>query len=221
MKRALTLTLLTLGLVALASLASAAYAQTEPIELTEADPPDGARLIAPPDTVLLCFSQLIRGDFQISYKLPSGRNLDLRISFLPDGRCLDIQPTLPDDPPEGEHTLEWQVAAAAGGEEDSGELRFLIGEREIGERGPAATPSTVAGAALPPAAPPVDGTTTGSEDNDDGPDILLTALVTTASVAGAAVLLTLGYLLRRRIGFEPHRPPPSDEDEDQDKGEEH
>ena len=212
MKRALTLTLLALGLAALASLASAAYAQTERIELTEADPPDGARLIAPPETVHLCFSQLIRGDFLISYKLPSGPNLGLRIAFLPDGRCLDIQPTLPDNPPEGEHTLEWQVAAVTGGEEGSGQLRFQIGERVA-----AAVASPVAGATPPPATPPADETTTGSGDDGDGPDILLTALVTTASVGGAAVLLTLGYLLRRRVGFEPHRPPPSDEDE----GEEH
>ena len=207
MKRALTLTLLALGLAALASLASVAYAQTERIELTEADPPDGAHLNAPPETVLLCFSQLIRGDFRISYKLPSGQNLGLRIAFLPNGRCLDVQPTLPDDPPEGEHTLEWQVAAATGGEEGSGELRF-----QIGEGGPAATSSPAAGATPPPATPPTGGTTAG-EANGGGPDILLTALVTTASVGGAAVLLTLGYLLRRRIGFEPHRPPPGDEDE--------
>ncbi|MEE8346585.1 MAG: copper resistance protein CopC [Dehalococcoidia bacterium] len=212
MKRVLTLTLLALGLTALASLASAAYAQTEPIELTESDPPDGAQLIAPPETVHLCFSELIRGDFRISYKLPGGPNLDLKMSFLTNGRCLDVRPTLPDNPPEGEHTLEWQVAAAAGSEEGAGELRFLIGELS-----PAATPSPTADATPPPATPPADGTTSDSDTNGDGPDILLTALVTTASVGGAAVLLTLGYLLRRRIGFEPHRPPPSDEDE----GEEH
>ena len=212
MKRALTLTLLALSLTALAPLTSAAYAQTERIELTESDPPDGARLIAPPETVHICFSQIIRGDFQISYKLPSSPNPDLRMTFLPNGRCLDIQPALPDDPPEGEHTLEWQVAAAAGSDEGAGELRFMIGEP-----GPAATPSTVAGATTPPATPPADETTADNGDDGNEPDILLIALVTTASVGGAALLLTLGYLLRRRIGFEPHRPPPSDEDE----GEEH
>ena len=208
MKRALTLTLLALGLMALASLASVAYAQTERIELTESDPPDGARLIASPETVHLCFSHVIRGDFRISYKLPSGPNLDLKISFLPNGRCLDVQPTPPSNPPEGEHTLEWQVAAASGSEEGSGELRFQIGERVA-----AAAQSPAATATPPPTTPPADGTTAGSGADGDGPDILLTALVTTASVGGAAVLLTLGYLLRRRIGFEPHRPPPSDEDE--------
>jgi len=48
--------------------------------------------------------------------------------------------------------------------------------------------------------------------DDDGPDILLLTLITTASVGGAAVLFTLGYFLRRRIGYEPHRPPEGDEE---------
>ncbi|KKK50993.1 hypothetical protein LCGC14_3119470, partial [marine sediment metagenome] len=42
-------------LVALALLPAPAYAQ---IELTEADPRDGARLEAPPGTIHLCFSEL-------------------------------------------------------------------------------------------------------------------------------------------------------------------
>jgi len=213
-KRALTLTLVAFGLAVLASLASAAYAQTERIELTDANPPDGARLNAPPETVLLCFSQLIRGDFRISYKLPNGSNLGVRIAFLPNGLCLDVQPTLPDNPPEGEYTLEWQVTAAEGGEGGSGELHFQIGEGGSPPPSSSPTPSETPPPATPPATPPAGGgPDTADAGDDSGPDILLTALVTTASVGGAAVLLTLGFLLRRRIGFEPHRPPPSDEHE--------
>ncbi len=111
-------------LVALALLASTAYAQTDPIELTEADPLDSARINAPLEA--------------------------------------------------------------------------------LGEGGPPAL--------SPPPAQGVDAETQDGDD-DDGPDILLTALITTASAGGAALLFTLGYLLRKRIGFEPHRPPPSDEDE--------
>ena len=66
--------------------------------------------------------------------------------------------------------------------------------------------------------PPAQGADADTEDgdDDDGPDILLMALVTIAIAGGAAVLFTLGYLLRRRIGFEPHRPP-----EDREEGEGH
>lgn len=202
------LALLALGLAALASLASAAYAQTEPIELTEVDPPDGARLEQPPALVHLCFSVPLKDDFAFNMEMPDGRTPGVSIVFQPGGQCVDAIPLLPDDAPTGEYSFDWRVSAAEGDEQASGTLSF-----RVTERGPAATPSPAAGATPPPATPPAGGTTAGSGADGDGPDILLTALVTTASVGGAAVLLTLGYLLRRRIGFEPHRPPPSDEDE--------
>ncbi len=49
-------------------------------------------------------------------------------------------------------------------------------------------------------------------DDDDGPDILLMALLTTAGIGSAAALFTLAHLLRRRIGYEPHRPPEGEEE---------
>ncbi len=154
----------------MASLASPAYAQ---IELTEADPRDDARLDAPPRTIHLCFSELV-STFRPSYQKPDGQGLTLHISFQPDGQCLDILATLPEEPPAGEYTFTWQVTAASGGEEESGTLRFRV-------------------------------------ETNGGPDILLIALITTASMGGAAALFTLGYLLRRRIGFDWHRPPEGDE----------
>ena len=210
------LALLALGLAALASLASAAYAQTEPIELTEVDPPDGARLEQPPALVHLCFSVPLKDDFAFNMEMPDGRTPGVSIVFPPDSQCVDAIPLLPDDAPAGEYSFDWRVSAAGGDEQASGTLSF-----RVAERGPAATPSPAAGATPspaagatpPPATPPAGGTTAGSGADGDGPDILLTALVTTASVGGAAVLLTLGYLLRRRIGFEPHRPPEGEEDE--------
>ena len=44
------------------------------------------------------------------------------------------------------------------------------------------------------------------------PDILFLALITIACVGGAAVLFTLGYLVRRRIRYDPHRPPEGDDE---------
>ena len=60
-----------------------------------------------------------------------------------------------------------------------------------------------------PSQSPAQGVDVETEDvdDDDGPDILLMALITIGIAGGAAVLFTLGYLLRRRIGFEPHRLP--------------
>jgi hypothetical protein len=53
----------------------------------------------------------------------------------------------------------------------------------------------------------------GSEKSDDsggGPDVLELALLTIAAAGGAAVLGLIGYLIRLRVGFWLHRPPPRD-----------
>ena len=46
------------------------------------------------------------------------------------------------------------------------------------------------------------------QDDDDEPDVLLMALLTTGAAAGAAVLGLAGYVIRNRVGFWLHRPPP-------------
>ncbi len=171
--------------------ASPAYAQ---IELTEVDPPDGAQLDAPPEMVHICFSEPVMikdpADFSFRYLVPDGRSLGLRIVFRPSGECVDVFPGIPDDSPEGRYTFEWQITAAEGGEEGSGTLYF-----QVGKGGTVVTPV------------PAGGDPGTVDSGDDGPDILLTALITTGVAGGVAVLFTLGYLVRRRIGYDPHRPP--------------
>jgi hypothetical protein len=56
------------------------------------------------------------------------------------------------------------------------------------------------------------------EVDDDDQDILLLALITTGSIAGVAVLGLFLYLIRQRIGFWMHRPPPP---EGEEAGEDH
>jgi methionine-rich copper-binding protein CopC len=202
MKSALTLLFLALAAAAAFS-ASPAYAQ---VEVTEADPPDGARLDAPPDIIHLCFSQpaIVEDNttFAFGYEMPNGRRLGLRIVWQPDGECADVHRGLADEYPAGEHFLEWHVTAREGGEEGSGTVRFEVtkGSTPAPSATPAVTPSDVTPS-------PAGGTEPGDADDNDGPDILFLALITIASVGGAAVLFTLGYFLRRRIGYEPHRPP--------------
>ena len=50
------------------------------------------------------------------------------------------------------------------------------------------------------------------EDDDDGPDILKLALITVGVAGGAALLALIGYFVRRRVGYEPHKPKPGDGD---------
>jgi hypothetical protein len=43
------------------------------------------------------------------------------------------------------------------------------------------------------------------EDDDDDPDILPLALLTVGVAGALAGLAVIGYLIRRRIGHDPHR----------------
>ena len=54
-----------------------------------------------------------------------------------------------------------------------------------------------------PTVPPVDG--------DDDPDIDKYAFLTIGAAGVGAVVLTLGYLFRKRIGYEPHKPGEGDD----------
>lgn len=45
---------------------------------------------------------------------------------------------------------------------------------------------------------------------DDGPDILPRALITAGAMGAAAFVGLLLYVIRLRIGYSPHRPPPRD-----------
>ncbi len=211
------LTLLVLALVAAAVLpASPARAQ---IVLTVVEPADGARLDAPPEVVHLCFSEPVNVEdnttFDFAYVIPDGRRLGLRTVFQPDGECADIFPGLPQERPAGEYTLEWKVTVRESDEQGSGTLRFEVTEASSATPLPSPTPSPTRSPAASTPGAGGDEAATGDEaaanGDGDGPDILLTALVTIASVGGAAILLSVGYLIRRRIGFEPHRPSEDDE----------
>lgn len=50
------------------------------------------------------------------------------------------------------------------------------------------------------------------EDNGNGPDILKLALITVGIAGGAALLALIGYVVRRRVGYEPHKPKSGDGD---------
>lgn len=50
------------------------------------------------------------------------------------------------------------------------------------------------------------------EGGGAGPDILPLALITVGVGGAAAVLVLIGYFVRRRVGYEPHKPKPGDED---------
>lgn len=186
--------------LALSLHATALPARAQP-EITEADPRPGDVLPAPPELIRLCFSESVRFEegegFQFSVRTPEGQTLGLRIVFQPGGECVEIQPGRAPGDVRGEWTVEWRVASQASGEVGSGSFRFRV----TGEGVPPPT-ETPAGPGGPIATP---GPTSGE---DGGPDVLLLALITTGAVVGTALLGLIFYLVRLRIGFWLHRPPP-------------
>ena len=54
------------------------------------------------------------------------------------------------------------------------------------------------------------GEENGLDEEDDDPDILLLALLTIGGAAALGVLGLIAYLIRRRVGHDPHAPTPDD-----------
>jgi hypothetical protein len=48
------------------------------------------------------------------------------------------------------------------------------------------------------------------QQRNNGPDVLLMVLLTVGAAAAAAFLGLIGYVIRKRIGFWPHRPQPQE-----------
>jgi len=219
--------------VALFSPAPGVHAQPQ---LTLIFPEDGDVLEAPPPIIHLCFDSPVNirdltegGDFDFDVIRPIGRTLGARIVFQPDGFGVDIHPGTPPESAVGEWTFEWRVTDPDTLEPTSGSIKYTVDpdgdplpeeepERCPGTGVPVDQPPTPAGSPPAPGTPtPSPGATPSPEptpsagegdEDDDDQDILLIALITTGAAAGAAVLGLVGYLVRRRIGFWPHRPPP-------------
>lgn len=209
-------------IVGLWHLTGAPSVQAQP-QVTEMVPQDGDRLSQPPPVIHLCFDRPVdissadseRG-FQFRFLTPEGRPLGLRIVFQRDGYGVNIYPGLPEEPPEGEWTFEWRVTDAQTGEAASGVARFTIGpggrmppEEPPGLCGPGGTFQITPGPTTTPVPGPV-SPVSGSQENGGGPDVFRLAWITAASVVGAGLVGLFLYLVRLRIGFWLHRPPPRD-----------
>ncbi len=175
-----------LGTASVLALRSAPGARAEP-RLTEAQPADGAVLQGVPEALHLCFTDAVKlndpSDWKFSVKTPDGTPLGLRIVFQTDGRCVDVHPGTPTNPPNGIWNFSWLVHAQSDGSEGSGLIRFQLGELRPGE-----TPL--------PATPVPRQSTAGDGSSDDTTTFLFIALA-----VGTAIVLLGGsgfFLARRR-----------------------
>jgi methionine-rich copper-binding protein CopC len=157
-------------------------ADAEP-ELVEVTPQDGSVLDAAPELVKLCYSEAIKAEeeaWKFSMRAPGNQSLGLRIVFGTDGTCVDVFPGAGEDPPQGIWSLDWQVQAQSDSSEESGVVRFQVGELQPGET---------------PLPEPRDRSEPAGDD--DTP----TALVALAAVGVAIVVLAaIAFILRRFRG---------------------
>jgi len=177
--------------LALHTIASPALGQPT---LTESDPSDGAALNERPKLLHLCFSEPVKienpSDFQFSVITPGGQPLGLQIVFRKAGDCVDVEPGTYTGKTKGDWTFQWLVTSRASGQIGSGTIRFSV----TAEPSPSPSP----GAAAAP----------GGKSGGEGPDIAYLALLSMGAVLGAGAVGLVLYVVRQRIGFWLHRPPP-------------
>jgi methionine-rich copper-binding protein CopC len=186
----------------------------------------------------LCFADKINirdlpagGDFRFTLTEPDGLGLGHRDVFQPDALGVAIYPGNPIGDTAGPWKLTWRVTSPDGQSPLEGEINWTIdpsgedtpqstpppciGEEGTGTVPPSATPTvaptTVAAsgsvkpsASAGPTASPVD-------EGKDDPDIDKYAFITIGIAGAAAVIVTIGYFIRKRVGYDPHKPGPGDD----------
>jgi methionine-rich copper-binding protein CopC len=192
-------------------------------QVTFTFPEEGAVLAEPPPMLRMCFASPVNiqdlhdgGDFRFRVLNPEDLGLGLRIVFRPDGLGVDIYPGLPEEPQDGEWTLEWRVTEPDTLEPAEGTLRFTV--EPGGAPVPEELPETCGETATP--VPDVTATPEADEDEDEGDggaDVLLIILIAAACAAGAALLGFILYLVRRRIRSRGRQPPPREGEENSEE----
>ncbi|HET9476413.1 MAG TPA: hypothetical protein VFP63_02890 [Dehalococcoidia bacterium] len=196
-------------------------------EITYQYPEDGDVLKEPPFVLQMCFKEPVNvndldqgGDFSFRLLLPDNRGLGMRIVFQPDGYGVAIYAGLPDgEIPDGEWTWEYRLTDRVDTTDATeGVVKFEVNAAE-GKEIVSETPPACLGEGLTPIPTAPDAEATGSvtptpdvinaDDEEDGGtdvDILKLALLTIGAAGIAGVLALIGYVVRKRIGYEPHAP---------------
>lgn len=199
----------------------------EPVILSQF-PEDGDTLKEPPFVLAMCFKTPVNvkdkdkgGDFNFNILSPDNKGLGVRIVFQPDGYGVALYPNTMDVvQKEGEWTWKYRLTDNETLDPLEGVVKFSV-KAQGGSEIISATPaSCLAPGATPqptlivPGSPGVSGETpepTGDgqvvEGDDDEPDILLLALLTIGAASAGGLIALIGYGIRRRVGYEPHKPP--------------
>ena len=178
------------------------------------------------------------GDFDFKVVAP-GFQLGLRIVFQLNGYGVTVYPGFTPADPNGDWTFAYRVIEPATRDALTGEVKYkvdasgqpvpkatppdcLVGgvTQTPGPTGSATpvrstTPTPATSRSVTPSpGPSITGPTASpappTNGDDGGRDILELALFTIGAAGGAALIALAGYMVRRRIGFWLHKPPPED-----------
>jgi hypothetical protein len=197
---------------------------------------DGDVFSEPVVFIQICFAEPIDitdlgkgGDFRFELLSPS-ISLGLRIVFQPNGYGVAVYPGLAPGDTNGEWIFNYRVTSLDTYEALEGTVKYRVDPS--GQPVPKASPpACLEGGSTPPpgsratAAPTAKPSSTkspgpsgsgspsptvspgsGSDNGGSNPDILLLALLTVALAGGAGLIAIIGYVIRKRVGYEPHAP---------------
>jgi hypothetical protein len=176
------------------------------------------------------------GDFSFSVTEPDGLGLGNRDVFQPDGFGITIYPGNPIGETTGQWKFHYRLTSPDAKSALEGDINYTVdpngspvpkatppvcvasGGTATASPTPdpnATTPAAVSASPAQTSARPLVSATPAASPIADGssgnsPDILKYALLTIGAAGAAGVILLIGYLVRRRVGYDPHREKPGD-----------
>ena len=203
-------------------------------EITFQYPKDGDVFLEPLLVIQVCFNEPIdvrdlppggEGEFSFDMDRPDGLGVGMRIVFQPNGYGVAVYPGIVSENTEGQWALNFKVRDAESLDTLNHTISWQVqsGGDPIVTPTPAVCPTT----GDPPTTPIDDPDTTpvpnddpdvsGDLDDDSDVDVTKLVLLTLGAAGGAGVLLLIGFLIRRRVGFWLHRPPEDDDESSDDQ----
>jgi hypothetical protein len=210
------LPLVSLALVSALSTPPAHAADSQPVRVYQ-NPAEGEAIEQPAFGIQLRFSSPDNfkdidtgGGWAFTVTEGHGLGLGNRDAFEPDGYGVTIYPAQP----IGEITGHWKFydRFTSPGARSSSATATASPTPEPGATTPAAvnvSPAPTSGYSSVSSTPNSSPIAAGSS----GPDILKSSLLTIGAAGAAGVILLIGYLVRRRVGYDPHREKPGSGDD--------
>jgi hypothetical protein len=180
------------------------------------------------------------GDFAFAVTEPDGLGLGNRDVFQPDGYGITVYPGHPIGETKGQWKFHYRVTSPDAQSALEGDITYTVDPNgspipqvtppacvasggtatasptpQPGTTTPAAVSASPAPASARPSASATPAASPIAAVSSSSPDILKYALLTIGAAGAAGVILLIGYVVRRRVGYDPHREKPGGGDDHQ------